>query len=65
MFVALSHYYAMTGEYAAGLEVYRRLFAYARELGDVRFCTVSELLAQTFLEAAVQASRKVRKSHHR
>ena len=50
VFVALSHYYAMTGEYAAGLEVYKRLFAYARELGDVRFCTVSELLASTFQE---------------
>jgi peptidoglycan/xylan/chitin deacetylase (PgdA/CDA1 family) len=46
VFVALSHYYAMTGEYAAGLEVYRRLFAHAREQGEVRFCTVS-----TFLEA--------------
>jgi peptidoglycan/xylan/chitin deacetylase (PgdA/CDA1 family) len=50
IFVALSHYYAMTGEYAAGLEVYRRLFAYACQVGDVRFCTVSELLACTFLK---------------
>jgi peptidoglycan/xylan/chitin deacetylase (PgdA/CDA1 family) len=46
VFVALSHYYAMTGEYAAGLEVYRQLFAYAREVGDVHFCTVGELLEQ-------------------
>jgi peptidoglycan/xylan/chitin deacetylase (PgdA/CDA1 family) len=46
IFVTLSHYYAMTGEYATGLKVYERLFAYARELGNVRFCTVSELLAQ-------------------
>ena len=44
VFVALSHYYAMTGEYAAGLQVYERLFAYARDTGDVRFCTVGELL---------------------
>jgi peptidoglycan/xylan/chitin deacetylase (PgdA/CDA1 family) len=47
VFVALSHYYAMTGEYATGLKVYERLFAYARELGDVRFGTVSELLARS------------------
>jgi peptidoglycan/xylan/chitin deacetylase (PgdA/CDA1 family) len=45
VFVALSHYYAMTGKYATGLKVYERLFAYAREWGDVRFCTVSQLLA--------------------
>jgi len=43
-FVALSHYYAMTGEWATGLQVYERLFAYAREQGDVEFCTVSQLL---------------------
>jgi hypothetical protein len=45
VFVALSHYYAMTGPYATGLRVYERAFAHARELGDVRFCTVGQLLA--------------------
>ena len=44
VFVALSHYYAMTGEYSAGLEVYKRLFAHARERGDVRFCTINQLV---------------------
>jgi hypothetical protein len=44
--VALSHYYAMTGPYATGLQVYERAFARARELGDVRFCTVDQLLAK-------------------
>jgi hypothetical protein len=34
----------MTGEYAAGLEVYRRLFDYARGQGDVRFCTIGQML---------------------
>jgi hypothetical protein len=43
-FVALSHYYAMTGEWSAGLRVYERLLAYAREQGGVRFCTISQLL---------------------
>jgi peptidoglycan/xylan/chitin deacetylase (PgdA/CDA1 family) len=46
VFVTLSHYYAMTGPYATGLQVYERAFARARELGDVRFCTVGQLLAQ-------------------
>lgn len=45
-FVVLSHYYAMTGQWAAGLEVYRRLIAHARETGDVRFVTLSELVAE-------------------
>jgi peptidoglycan/xylan/chitin deacetylase (PgdA/CDA1 family) len=45
-FVTLSHYYAMTGEWTAGLRVYERLFAYTRELGDVQFCTLTELLEQ-------------------
>jgi peptidoglycan/xylan/chitin deacetylase (PgdA/CDA1 family) len=45
-FVVLSHYYAMTGRWAAGLEVYRRLFAYARETGDVRFVTLDQLVAE-------------------
>jgi peptidoglycan/xylan/chitin deacetylase (PgdA/CDA1 family) len=45
-FVALSHYYAMTGRWAAGLQVYERLFAYARERGDVRFATLRQLAAE-------------------
>lgn len=43
-FVALSHYYAMTGKWAAGLRVYERLFDYARQQGDVRFVTLSQLV---------------------
>ena len=42
-FVTLSHYFAMTGKWAAGLEVYARIFAYARERG-VRFTTLRELV---------------------
>lgn len=44
-FVVLSHYYAMTGQWATGLQVYARLFAHARAQGDVRFVTLSELAA--------------------
>jgi hypothetical protein len=44
-FVAMSHYYAMTGKWSAGLRVYERLFAYAREIGNVRFVTLSQMLA--------------------
>jgi peptidoglycan/xylan/chitin deacetylase (PgdA/CDA1 family) len=47
VFVALSHYYAMTGPYATGLRVYERAFARARALGNVRFCTIRQLLAQS------------------
>lgn len=43
-FVALSHYYAMTGKWATGLQVYERLFAYARQQG-VRFTTLRDLVA--------------------
>jgi peptidoglycan/xylan/chitin deacetylase (PgdA/CDA1 family) len=43
-FVALSHYYAMTGKWATGLQVYERLFAYARQQ-NVRFTTLAELVA--------------------
>jgi peptidoglycan/xylan/chitin deacetylase (PgdA/CDA1 family) len=43
-FVTLSHYYAMTGEWATGMRVYERLFAHARELGDVQFCTINQVL---------------------
>jgi hypothetical protein len=45
-FVALSHYYAMTGEWSTGLRVYERIFAYARAQGEVRFCTVSQMLEE-------------------
>lgn len=48
-FVAMSHYYAMTGKWAAGLRVYARLFAYARELGNVRFVTLSQMLAEKIM----------------
>jgi peptidoglycan/xylan/chitin deacetylase (PgdA/CDA1 family) len=50
VFVTLSHYYAFTGEWAAGQRVYERLFAYARELGNVRFCTLTEMLESYDLE---------------
>jgi len=46
VFVTLSHYYAMTGPYATGLRVYERIFDRVRELGNVRFCTIGQLLAQ-------------------
>ena len=45
-FVVLSHYYAMTGKWATGQEVYRRLFAHARDTGDVRFVTLSQLVIE-------------------
>ena len=41
-FVALSHFYAMTGEHRASLELYRRLFAYARETAHVQFMTLAQ-----------------------
>jgi hypothetical protein len=43
-FVALSHFYAMTGEHRAGLEVYRRLFAHARETAGAEFITLAGYL---------------------
>jgi peptidoglycan/xylan/chitin deacetylase (PgdA/CDA1 family) len=46
-FVALSHYYAMTGEWSTALRVYERIFDYAREQGNVRFCTISQLLERS------------------
>ncbi len=49
-FVVLSHYYAMTGQWATGLRVYERLFEYAREQGDVRFVTLSQLAAEQQLQ---------------
>jgi peptidoglycan/xylan/chitin deacetylase (PgdA/CDA1 family) len=44
-FVVLSHYFAMAGRWAAGQEVYRRLFAHARATGEVRFVTLTQLIA--------------------
>lgn len=44
-FVVLSHYYAMTGQWATGKALYARLFDYVREQGDVRFVTLSQLVA--------------------
>src|SRR5262245_17208813 len=43
-FVALSHYYAMTGQWATGLRLYERLFDYARSQGNVRFLTLGQLV---------------------
>ena len=42
VFVTLSHFYAMTGEHRAGLDVHRRLFAHARETADVEFMTLAD-----------------------
>lgn len=44
-FVALSHFYAMTGEYAAGLKLYERLFQEARRK-DAEFVTMKEAVKQ-------------------
>jgi len=49
-FVAMSHYYAMTGKWSAGLQVYERLFAYARDVGNVRFATLGQLAAEKTIE---------------
>lgn len=45
-FIPLSHYFAMTGQWSAGLSVYRQLFEHARARGAVRFVTLSQLIAQ-------------------
>jgi len=45
VFVALSHFYAMTGEYSAGLKVYEKLFNYAKQRG-AEFVTMEEALKQ-------------------
>lgn len=45
-FVALSHYYAMTGEWRAGLRAYDRLLDYAQRKTNLRFCTVSDLVSR-------------------
>jgi len=49
-FVPISHYFAMTGEWSAGLRVYRRLFDHARARGNVRFATLSQLVRDHHLE---------------
>lgn len=54
-FVTLSHFCAMTGEWRAGLEVYRKHIAHARSLGNVQFTTVSEW-ADAAPRGAVQPS---------
>jgi peptidoglycan/xylan/chitin deacetylase (PgdA/CDA1 family) len=43
-FVPLSHYYAMTGEWRAGLRAYDRLLDYAAGKANLKFCTVSALV---------------------
>jgi peptidoglycan/xylan/chitin deacetylase (PgdA/CDA1 family) len=43
-FVSLSHYYAMTGKWAAGLRVYQRLLEHAQRTGSLRFCTLSAVV---------------------
>jgi peptidoglycan/xylan/chitin deacetylase (PgdA/CDA1 family) len=43
-FVPLSHYYAMTGEWRAGLRAYDRLLDYAAGKASLKFCTVSDLV---------------------
>jgi hypothetical protein len=53
-FVVLSHYYAMTGQWATGLQVYQRLFAHARAQGNVRFVTLSELAAESAYSVGVE-----------
>ena len=45
-FVPLSHFFAMTGKWSAGLRVYRQLFDHVRRLGNVRFATLSQLVAR-------------------
>lgn len=47
VFVALGHHYAMTGQWAAGLRVYERLFDHMRQHSDVRFVTLSRLMDPT------------------
>ena len=43
-FVPLSHYYALTGEWRAGLRVYERLLDHAARTSTVRFTTLSDLV---------------------
>ncbi len=44
VFTTLSHVAPMTGEFSIGLKVYERLINFAREQGDVQFCTLSEVI---------------------
>lgn len=44
VFVVLSHYYALTGRWAAGMRVYERLFDHVRQHGNARFVTLSDLI---------------------
>jgi peptidoglycan/xylan/chitin deacetylase (PgdA/CDA1 family) len=55
-FIVLSHYYAMTGKWATGLTVHRRLFEYARERGEVRFCTQSQLYEGALAQGAARGA---------
>jgi len=50
VFVTLSHYYAMTGEWSSGLRIYKRFFDEARKRSKVRFCTITQLL-QTYSDS--------------
>jgi len=43
VFVALSHFYAMTGNYSAGLKVYEKIFNMARQKG-AEFVTIEEVV---------------------
>jgi len=43
VFVALSHFYALTGEFAAGLKVYEKIFNFARKKG-IEFVTMEEAI---------------------
>jgi peptidoglycan/xylan/chitin deacetylase (PgdA/CDA1 family) len=46
IFVAMSHFYAMTGPYRRGLELYDRFFDYAESRGPVHYRTVAEAAAR-------------------
>ena len=45
IFVVMTHFYAMTGEYRRGMEVYDRLFDYMEARGPVQYRTVAEAAA--------------------
>lgn len=45
IFVVMTHFYAMTGQYRRGLELYDRLFDHIEARGPVRYCTVAEAAA--------------------
>lgn len=48
VFVVLSHFYALTGDYSAGLKVYDKLFDYARRKG-AEFVTMEETVKKATL----------------